>query len=347
VVSLETVVSGITFKNPIIIGSAGYAEDENGLKRFIKRGYGGVVTKSTAETNLAGAPPPRVFWYDPYRRSYLDGSEAHRGPGIEKISASVRACKDLAEREDCKIIGSISCGSIEEAKNVAAEFEKAGVSALEIDMQCGVVGEHLGKEYAGRGSYWADPEHPERAIELIKALKNAVDIPIWPKILPNTLYLVGDMIEKKSKPDAFPYMGFTFPIYPPGLMINIDSSRPIFNGNTLLKIQKGQKFYPVLGALPYLGMTILATAVLKNKLKSPLLPSGGIRRGFDVVQAMMAGANAVEICTAAYRDLNVIDNILRELKWFMSKGGYAKIGEIVGIAQEHIPFELMEIPVHV
>ena len=49
---LEVEMGGLVFKNPVIIGSAGYAEDENGLTRFIKRGYAGVVTKSTSKVRL-------------------------------------------------------------------------------------------------------------------------------------------------------------------------------------------------------------------------------------------------------------------------------------------------------
>ena len=120
---LEVEVSGVVFKNPIIVGSAGYTEDENGLERFIKRGYGGIVTKSTAKTKLAGAPPPRVFWYDPYRKSCLDGDEAHRNPSVDEVSKTIRSCKKLADQENCRLIGSISCASLEEATYVATEFE--------------------------------------------------------------------------------------------------------------------------------------------------------------------------------------------------------------------------------
>lgn len=342
---LEVEVSGLTFKNPIIIGSAGYAEDENGLRRFIKRGYGGVVTKSTSKEPLMGAPPPRVFWYDPYRKSCLDGAEAHRNPGVEKMAESVKACKDLAHKENCHLIGSISCGSIEEAVYVATKFEKAGVSALEIDMQCPAVGEHLGPEYATRGAvHWADPEHPERSAELIKAIKDAVDVPLWPKIRTSTLYLVGDVIEKNSNPDAFPFMGYTFPRPPLGLAIDIETGQPLFNGNTLLKIKNGISFRPCAGVTPVFQTTVLATAVLSRRINAPLVPSGGIRRGFDVIQAMMAGAKAVEVCTAAYKDMDVIKSLLREIGWFMSKKGYTHLHEIVSIALDHIPFELMEIP---
>lgn len=335
--SLEVEINGLIFKNPVIVGSAGYTADENGLKRFIKRGYGGVVTKSTSKESLAGAPPPRVFWYDPYRKFWLDGAEAHRNPGIAKMAETVKACKDLADKESCHIIGSLSFNSIEEAAYIATKFEEAGASAVELDMICSHVGPHLGADFATRGVYWADPEHPERTIELIKAVKAAVDIPVWPKVFPQTVFWY-EAIEKESNADAFSFIGPSLA----GLAINMETGRPIFSGNVLLKIKKKLKFKPF--GVHCVYATFLAQAFLRNITQKPLIPSGGIETGFDVIQAMMAGANAVEICNAIYRDFDVIESILREMRWFMSKKGYSTINEIAGRAIEHIPFELMEIP---
>ncbi|MEM3697214.1 MAG: hypothetical protein QXQ94_06920 [Candidatus Bathyarchaeia archaeon] len=343
---LEVKIGKLLFKNPIIVGSAGYAENATGIERFIKRGYAGVVTKSTAEKRLVGAPPPRVFWLDKYRRNWIDGSEGHRNPGIDEMVEEVKKCRELAEKENCHIIGSITCKSIEEAVSIAKKFEEAGVSAIEIDMVCPNVGEQLGPEYATRGGeYWSDPNHPERAIELIKAVKNHVKIPLWCKINPKTLFLAGEKIMNEAPPDTFAYIGSGFPSFPLGLAIDIDTEEPLFPGNVLLKIKKNMKFVPYAVIYPLLPTTVLTTALLRKKISIPLIPSGGIQTGFDIIQCMMAGANAVQICTAVYRDFDVVNTMLREIKWFMAKKGYESIEEIIGVALKKIPFELMEIPV--
>jgi dihydroorotate dehydrogenase (NAD+) catalytic subunit len=342
---LGVTIGELTFKNPVIVGSAGYAEDENGLRRFIRRGYAGVVTKSTSKEKLVGAPPPRVFWYDKYEKKWLDGQEAHRNPGIRRMAENVKTCTDMARKNNCHIIGSISCGSIEEAVFVATEFEKAGASAIEIDMTCPHVGDHLGAEYGTRGFFWGNPKYPERAAELIKSVKAAIDIPLWPKMRPTTLFLIGETISKQTSPDAFPYNGSSFPNAPLGLAIDVETGRPIFSGNTLLKIRKGMKFTPYAIPFPLWPATILATALLKKKVNVPLVPSGGLTRGVDVLQAIIAGATAVEMCSAVYRDLDVVESVLREITWFMNKRGCTSIRELTGTALEHIPFDLIEIPI--
>jgi dihydroorotate dehydrogenase len=40
-VDLSVEIKGVKFKNPIIVGSAGYAYDERGIRRFVRRGYAG------------------------------------------------------------------------------------------------------------------------------------------------------------------------------------------------------------------------------------------------------------------------------------------------------------------
>jgi dihydroorotate dehydrogenase len=80
--NLQVEVGGLVLKNPVIVGSTGYTDDSSGIRRFIERGYSAVVTKSTSKEPLVGSPPPRVFWYDPYKRTWLDGSEAHRNCGM-------------------------------------------------------------------------------------------------------------------------------------------------------------------------------------------------------------------------------------------------------------------------
>jgi dihydroorotate dehydrogenase (NAD+) catalytic subunit len=341
--NLEVEVGGLTFKNPIIIGSAGYAEDENGLTRFIKRGYAGIVTKSTSKRMLSGSPPPRVFWFDPYAKTWIEGSEGHRNPGIEQMAKTIKTCSRLAREENCHLIGSVSCSSIDEAKYVASKFEEAGASAVEIDMICHIVGEHLGPEYKGRGRVWGKPENPQKSIELINAVKKTVDIPVWPKIHPSTLYLVGDLIEQKSNPDAFTFIGSELPNYPLGLGIDIKTGKPLFSGGQLLKIKQKKRFTPYAILFPVLPTTVLTTALFRNKLKTLLVPSGGVTRGFDAIQCMMAGASAVEVCTVIYRDLDVIKKMEKEITWFMNENGYTSLKEIVGIAVEHIPFSLIDI----
>ncbi len=330
---LSVQVSGIRFKNPILVGSAGYAYDERGIRRFIKRGYAGVVTKSTSREPLRGAPAPRVFWYDPSIKLRLDGTEAHRNPGIETMTQTVRNIAEESRKEDCRIIGSLSFQSVEEAEYNAKKFEEAGVCAVELDGLCPSTGPGLGPKYSGRGIWWT--QKAERTIELLKALKKSLSIPIWYKTRASPLFRIIDDVEKEVRPDAYCFV----PEKPPGLSIDIQTAKPRLPGGVTKLIEGGLKFTPFAGPAGPFQSTVLVTALLRAKTDVPLIPSGGASTGIDILELVMAGANAVQICTVLYKDINVIDRMLREIREFMNLKARDSILDLYGAALKNIPFE--------
>lgn len=334
---LSVEIKGVRFKNPIIVGSAGYAEDERGIRRWIGKGYGGVVGKSTSRMSLKGAPPPKVFWLDPQTKDGIDGAEAHRNPGAEEMSRFMRNLHEEAKNADCRLIGSVSGQSVEEAVYVAKKYEDAGVSCIEVDAMCPSTGPHLGPQYAGRGKYWA--QDVGRSIELLKGLKGAVSIPIWFKSTAPLLFKILDDLEKEVKPDAYSYT----PENIPGIRIDVETGKPRFSGNTEILIAQKRKFMPRPTATGLLQLTVLSTALLRRRTEVPLVPSGGISSGADVLELMMVGANAVQVCTVLYRDQNAIQKMLPEIKEHMRMRSYDTILEVYGKALKHIPFELFDL----
>lgn len=347
-IDISVEVCGVLFKNPIIASSASYSSDDKGIERLIKKGFGGVVTKAISKKPAAGAPPPRLFWYDPFEKTWVDSQEAHRNPGIERMYKFIKNVKDVAKKEDCRIIGNVAVNTLEASVEVAMKFEEAGVDAIELDMICPNVGEHLGPEHKTEGAYWGNLKRLEIAINIMRSIKKAVNVPVWPKINPNTIYFAGDKIVREAGVNGFSWLGQMFPNFPVGLAIDLETCRPLFPGNILLKIEKRMKFIPSAHTFPIWPATVLSTACIKWKLtrngleQTVLLPSGGIRRGFHALQVMMCGANAVQVCTAIYRDINVIDSMLREILWFLNKKGFKNMREVIGKSLQFIPFELMD-----
>jgi len=333
---LNVEIKGVRFKNPIIVGSAGYAEDERGIRRWIGKGYAGIVGKSTSRMSLKGAPPPKVFWLDP-QKSGIDGAEAHRNPGIEEMSRFMRNLHDEAKNADCRLLGSVSGQSVEEAVYVAKKYEEAGVSCIEVDAMCPSTGPHLGPQYTSRGKFWA--QDVERSIELLKGLKGAVSIPVWFKSTAPLLFRIMDDLEKEVKPDAYSYT----PENIPGIRIDIETGKPRFSGNTELLIAQKRKFMPRPTATGLLQLTVLSTALLRRRTEVPLVPSGGINSGADVLELMMVGANAVQVCTVLYRDQDVVQKMLAEIREHMRMRSYGTILEAYGKALKHIPFELLDL----
>jgi ferredoxin len=65
----------------------------------------------------------------------------------------------------------------------------------------------------------------------------------------------------------------------------------------------------------------------------PIVGVGGISRGTDAVEMLMAGATAVGICTAAIlRGPGVFRKIAAELSAWLDEHGYESVRDIVGMA---------------
>ncbi len=334
-------VGNVRLKNPIILASAGYTATRNGLERCVRKGFGAIVTKTTTNKPLEGSPPPRMFWYDPDRKSMLAGAEALRNPGIEKMGRAVSAVKKLAEAEKCLIVGSLAGNTAAEMVEVASRFVDAGADLLELNLACPVTGPYLGPDYEKLGKYWCQTR--ERAVEAIQAVKGAVKVPVWAKCVLNTIVQEGFLkkVDEEAKPDGYSFVGGRLPC----LVIDVETGKPRFPGSILLQIKKGIPISPMVTG-PVKSSTILHTAYLARITSTPLIPSGGLYRGEDVIEAMMAGGSSIQICTEVYRNPNASIVFLKEIEAFMKRKKIDSLAEIFGAALQYVPAPpLLKVPI--
>ena len=299
--------------------SAGYIVDGFGLRRMIKTGAGAVVTKSNTVYGFKGGPTPRCYWYDDARAA-MNGDEALLNPGYKYTAKFIKENKQFAKDHDAKVIASLSPRSPEEGSLMAREFEAAGANAIHMDLQCPTAGpfrnqQHPDEQWDHLGSWWS--EDPARVRDAVKAVKAAVDIPVWPKPLIFRFTIHPEAIETmdSAKPDLYAYMAPGAP----RLYINILTGKP----------QPG----PAAGRF---RTNVRLTADLARLTKTHLLPSGGIATAKDAIEIMMAGANLVGICTAVYRDINAPQKFIDEITDFMVLQQFRTIEEFRGISLKYM-----------
>ncbi len=329
---LEVTAGGLKLKNPLILASAAYTSTAAGLRQQVARGYGAVITKTTTVQPLAGAPKPTVFWYDPEEKRLLSGAEALKNPGADRVVEAIAQAVGPAAEHGCRIIGSCTGNTPEEILSICRRFEKAGAAAIELNMVCPSTGPHLGPEYARLGKWWV--EDTERAVGLIQAVKQAVHIPVWAKLplekLINRPFLAA--LDREARPDAMSFVGGRMP----NLKIDVESGRPLLPGNLLLRMEKKLPISPMVTG-PIKPSTILHTAYLAKLTRTPLVCSGDLTRGGDILEAVMAGAAAAQVCKAVYKDIRAGERILEELAAVMERCGYADLASVRGCALQHLP----------
>lgn len=323
---------GLRLKNPVILASSALTSNVAGLRRHIEYGYGALITKTVTLTPLKGAPQPTVFWYDREEKNLLSGVEGLKNPGIDTMTDAVEQVAESAQQHDCKIVASCTGNTVEEIANLCLRLQKAGAAAIELNMVCPNTGPHLGEEYSQIGRWWANDA--EKAVELIEGVKGHLRIPVWAKLplakLIDKTFL--DSLNQKAKPDAYSFVGGRLP----NLKIDVATGKPILPGNLLLMIEQKVPISPMVTG-PVKPSTVLHTAYLNKLTDIPLVCSGGLTKGEDVLEAIMAGASAAQICKVVYREKKACQRILAEIEEIMRTNGFASLEMLRGKALKHLP----------
>lgn len=286
----------IAFRTPIILASGPLGRSARSIRKFASTA-GGIVTKSATWLPEEGNPPPRVARVG--ERGLINW-EGLPNPGYRVLAEAVRMLK--AEGMPCPIITSIGpLRSPEEQRDIAVAFEEAGADAVELDFKWGA---HFESGLLSR---------------VVGAVKRAVSIPVIVKLAP----FVGDITEngrvaEDAGADAITAVNSVFP----AMQINCQRQSPTLSAG-----------FGGLSGRPILPLAVAAIYQLYQTVHIPLMGSGGVTTGEDALQMILAGAQAVQICTAAMLEgPTVFKRIHRELEALVVTLGLGSVEASVGLA---------------
>jgi dihydroorotate dehydrogenase (NAD+) catalytic subunit len=252
---------------------------------------GAVVTKSLAPYEWAGNPAPRLR---PTPQGMLN-AVGLQGPGIEAWMA--HGLVDLLE-VGATVVASIWGRSVDDYR-LAAEMlatAPAEVVAVEVNLSC--------PNLEGRSSIFA--HDPELCAAVIAATE-ACGRPRWAKLSPNT----DRIVEVAAASAAAGAEAVTLINTVLGLVIDPTTLRPALgNGAGGLS---GRAIHPV---------AVRAVNDVRTALPDlPIVGVGGIASGWDAIEMLIAGAQAVQVGTATFADPKAPAQVLREaIDWMNSRG---------------------------
>jgi dihydroorotate dehydrogenase (NAD+) catalytic subunit len=168
----------------------------------------------------------------------------------------------------------------------------------------------------------------------IRAAKAAVDVPVFVKMSP-----LGREMRRAAEQAAEAGADAIVAInsFGPCLAIDIESATPRIGGADGYGWLSG----PAIKPLAIRCIHDVATAV-----DIPVIGCGGVSRGTDVIEMLMAGAVAVQVCTAAIlRGPGVFGKIAGETATWLSGHGYARPSDVSGLAVRRIGTQVDAPPV--
>ncbi len=309
---LETHFAGLSLRNPVIVSSSGLTDHADKNKKLEMAGAGAVVLKSVFEEQIMMEAHHMNAYGSPEGDDYLAAYVRSHALGeyISLIEQTRKACS-------IPVIASINCFSNAEWTQFAQTVEAAGAHALEIN----ILAVQTEKDYR-YGSF------EQRHIDIVSNIKKKVSIPVIVKLgmnLTNPVALINQLHANGA--DAVVLFNR---FYQPD--INVDT----------LAYSAGEVFGSPSDLSNGLRWAAIASAQVPQ---ADYAISGGVHDGKAVAKAILAGASAVEVCSAIYQQGNrLIGEMTGELEQWMEKKGYESVDQFKGIlnarsATANHPFE--------
>jgi dihydroorotate dehydrogenase subfamily 1 len=157
-------------------------------------------------------------------------------------------------------------------------------------------------------------------VNALKAAKAAVEVPVFMKMSPHPN--IQDMA--KAVEDAGADGLVMINSFGPCMGIDIETGLPLMGS---------REGYGWLSGTAIRPLAVRCVYDAAKAAKIPIFGVGGIASGRDAVEMIMAGASAVQVCTAGIlKGPGVYGKIVKEMEEFLDSHGYADISEIKGLA---------------
>lgn len=298
---LQTSLGAVVLRSPIVAasGTVGSVVDFARGGNFTP--YGAAVAKSVSPDPWPGRVPPRLT---------STGAGMLNGIGIQNpgIEAWIREVGPRIGDVPVPVWGSAVGHDADGFAEVATGLAKAGVVAVEVNLSCPNLEDgHL---------FALDPE---ASAEVVRAVRDATDLPIGAKLSPNAVDIAS--IAAAVREAGADWVVLTNTVW--GAGIDIETRRPKLSGvvggysGTPLKPIALRCVWEVSQSLPGL----------------PIIGCGGVRTGADVVEYLLAGASAVAIGTAHLAEPRVGGRVIKELERYMTKHDVGSVRDLVGAVE--------------
>jgi dihydroorotate dehydrogenase (NAD+) catalytic subunit len=295
---LTTRLGPLALRTPLVAasGTVGSVVDFAGVAGL--EHYGAAVAKSVSEDPRPGRPPPRLY---PVGTGMLNGIGI-QNPGI---AAWVREVGPRLGEVGVPVWGSVVGGTAEEFGRVAAAMASTGVAALEVNLSCPNLED---------GMVFA--LDPAAAADAVGSVRAATALPVGAKLSPNAADIVAVARAVAGAGADFVVVGNT--VW--GAAIDPETRRPGLSG--VIGGYSGPPIKPI---------ALRGVIEVRRALPGlPIVGCGGVRGGADVVEFLLAGAQAVGLGTRHFTETRAARRIVGELQRYGRKHGVERVTDLIG-----------------
>jgi dihydroorotate dehydrogenase (fumarate) len=304
---LSTKYMGLNLRNPIIVGSSGLTETVEKVEACAEAGAGAVVLKSIFEEQILHdvgklAKASDVSYWHAEAADYINqyGRE-------HAVDAYVRLMREAKERVAIPVIASIHCVSVGAWTEFAKRAEDVGVDALELNVYVTPADRRLNAR-----------DNERLYVDIVKAVKKAASLPVALKI---------------GRPfSSLPEMATELGYAGVDALVLFNRFRRIDFDIEKLALVPGN----LLSSPDEMAVPLRWVSLLSGDVDYDIAATTGVHDGKGVVKQLLAGARAVQICSALYqKGVGHIAAMLAEVEDWMKRHGHASIDDFRGkLSQE-------------
>jgi len=304
-VDLTVPVGSLTLPNPVMTasGTAGHADELEAYGPLAA--LGAMVVKSLSLAPWPGNPAPRVH----QAGAGMLNSVGLQGPGLE---AWVRDDLPRLAAAGARTVVSIwgqRVGDYAEAAAILAGVE--GVTAVEVNVSCPNIEDR-------RHMFAHSAQATAEVLSTVSA--RCPGVPLWAKLSPN----VSDLAEVAGAALGSGAEAVTLINTALGMAIDLERRAPALGSGPVGGGLSGPSIHP-----------IAVRAVFDVRAAHPdatIIGVGGVMTGRDAVELLMAGADAVQVGTATFRDPRAAWRVLDEVGAWCASHGVRSVRSLRGVA---------------
>ena len=299
-VDLRTKLSSLELDNPLIPASGCYGFGQDFASLYDLNILGSISFKGTTVEPREGNALPRIAECP----MGMLNSVGLQNPGVKVVvEEELPALKKIFHKP---LVANISGFSFEEFSILAEEMDKVeNVGLLEVNISCPNV-------HNGGMAFGTDAKN---VAEVCKRVKEKTKKPVYMKLSPN----VTDITEMAKAAEAAGADGISLINTLLGMRIDIKRRRPVLANK--VGGYSGPAVFPIALRMVY---------QVRKAVQIPIIGMGGIASAEDVIEMMMAGANAVEIGAENLVHPYVCRDILENLPILCEELGISSLQDIIG-----------------
>ena len=298
---LRVRIGSLELRNPIIAASGCFGYGLEYASTVDLASLGGVAVKGLFLEPREGHTPPRIV----ETPAGMLNAIGLQGIGVHGF---VRDKLPELRRLGATTIVNICGSTIDEYCEVArvlSDSDAEGVAAIELNISCPNIKEggiQFGCSLNG-------------TFDVVSAVRRVTTLPIIPKLTPNVTDVASfARAAQEAGADAVSLVN-TFL----AMVIDVETRRP--------------KISNVVGGLSGPAIRPIAVRMVyecRQTVTIPILGMGGITDARDVLEFMIAGADAVQIGTANFVDPFIWPKLLDGIRDYMHRHGVGRIADLVG-----------------